>query len=230
MSMGVNLLAALVKRVAKTLDEDFDIEILEMHHNKKVDAPSGTALMLGRAAADGRGIDLAQHSQRGRDGHTGARCAGDIGFASLRGGTVVGDHTVIFAGPAERIELVHRAEDRMIFARGALTRGAVGARPEARALFDGRCAGTAIYVRLARYLEMTERMRKIPNDRPAARARAPRRERVEPEESVHRLEGRRSHRERHRRGTCRRAEAESAGLPSTSPSPRRSFARSARSI
>ncbi len=119
-SMGVNLLTALTKRVAKTLNQDFDIEILEMHHNKKIDAPSGTALMLGRAAADGRGIDLAQHSARGRDGMTGARKAGDIGFASLRGGTVVGDHTVIFAGPAERIELTHRAEDRMIFARGAL--------------------------------------------------------------------------------------------------------------
>ena len=120
MSLGVNLLAALTKRVAKTLDDNFDIEIVEMHHNKKVDAPSGTALMLGRAAAVGRGIDLAQHSQRGRDGVTGARCAGDIGFASLRGGSVVGEHTVIFAGPAERIELTHRAEDRMIFARGAL--------------------------------------------------------------------------------------------------------------
>jgi 4-hydroxy-tetrahydrodipicolinate reductase len=120
MSMGVNLLAALVKRVAKTLDDEFDVEILEMHHNKKVDAPSGTALMLGRAAAEGRGIDLEQHAVRARDGHTGARCAGDIGFAALRGGSVVGDHTVIFAGPAERIELVHRAEDRMIFARGAV--------------------------------------------------------------------------------------------------------------
>jgi 4-hydroxy-tetrahydrodipicolinate reductase len=120
MSLGVNLLAALTKRVAKTLDDNFDIEIVEMHHNKKIDAPSGTALMLGRAAAEGRGIDLAQHSQRGRDGVTGARCAGDIGFASLRGGTVVGEHSVIFAGPAERIELTHRAEDRMIFARGAL--------------------------------------------------------------------------------------------------------------
>jgi 4-hydroxy-tetrahydrodipicolinate reductase len=120
MSMGVNLLAALVKRVASTLDEDFDIEVLEMHHNKKVDAPSGTALMLGRAAAEGRGIDLAQHLVRSRDGHTGARCPGDIGFATLRGGTVVGDHSVIFAGTAERIELAHKAEDRMIFARGAL--------------------------------------------------------------------------------------------------------------
>jgi 4-hydroxy-tetrahydrodipicolinate reductase len=120
MSMGVNLLAALVERVAQTLDEEFDVEILEMHHNKKVDAPSGTALMLGRAAADGRGIDLDQRSERGRDGHTGARCAGDIGFASLRGGTVVGEHSVTFAGPAERVELTHRAEDRLIFARGAL--------------------------------------------------------------------------------------------------------------
>src|SRR6516164_1087306 len=119
MSLGVNLLAALVKRVAKTLN-DYDIEIVEMHHNKKIDAPSGTALMLGRAAAQGRGIDLAQHSVRGRDGVTGARCVGDIGFASLRGGTVVGEHAVIFAGPAERVELTHRAEDRMIFARGAL--------------------------------------------------------------------------------------------------------------
>jgi 4-hydroxy-tetrahydrodipicolinate reductase len=119
-SMGVNLIAALTKRVAKTLDDSFDIEIVEMHHNKKIDAPSGTALMFGRAAAEGRGIDLSQHSARGRDGETGARKTGDIGFASLRGGTVVGEHSVIFAGPAERIELVHRAEDRMIFARGAL--------------------------------------------------------------------------------------------------------------
>ncbi len=120
MSLGVNLLVALTRRVAKTLNDDYDVEIIEMHHNKKIDAPSGTALMLGRAAAAGRGIDFAQHSVRGRDGITGARCAGDIGFASLRGGTVVGEHSVIFAGPAERVELTHRAEDRMIFARGAL--------------------------------------------------------------------------------------------------------------
>jgi 4-hydroxy-tetrahydrodipicolinate reductase len=120
MSLGVNLLAALVKRVAATLNDDYDIEIFEMHHNKKIDAPSGTALMLGRAAAEGRGIDLTKHSERGRDGMTGARKKGDIGFASLRGGTVVGEHEVIFAGPAERIELTHRAEDRLIFARGAL--------------------------------------------------------------------------------------------------------------
>jgi 4-hydroxy-tetrahydrodipicolinate reductase len=120
MSLGVNLLVALARRVAKTLDNSFDIEILEMHHNQKVDAPSGTALMLGRAAAEGRGIDLDRNSVRSRDGNTGARHAGDIGFANLRGGSVVGEHSVIFAGPAERIELVHRAENRMIFARGAL--------------------------------------------------------------------------------------------------------------
>ena len=120
MSLGVNLLAALTRRVAKTLNNTFDIEILEMHHNQKVDAPSGTALLLGRAAAEGRGTDLDKHSVKSRDGHTGARKPGDIGFAALRGGSVVGEHSVIFAGPAERIELVHKAEDRMIFARGAL--------------------------------------------------------------------------------------------------------------
>jgi 4-hydroxy-tetrahydrodipicolinate reductase len=120
MSLGVNLLAALTKRVAKTLDNSFDIEILEMHHNQKVDAPSGTALLLGRAAAEGRGIDLDKHKVASRNGHTGARKAGDIGFATLRGGSVVGEHSVIFAGPAERLELTHKAEDRMIFARGAL--------------------------------------------------------------------------------------------------------------
>jgi len=134
-SMGVNLLTALTKRVAKTLNEDFDIEILEMHHAKKIDAPSGTALMLGRAAAEGRGVDLTQRSVRGRDGVTGARRAGDIGFASLRGGTVVGDHAVIFAGPAERIELTHRAEDRMIFARGALA-AALWARDKSPGLYS----------------------------------------------------------------------------------------------
>jgi 4-hydroxy-tetrahydrodipicolinate reductase len=123
MSLGVNLLAALTKRVAKTLDATFDIEIIEMHHNQKIDAPSGTALLLGRAAAEGRGVELDKRSVRSRDGHTGARKPGDIGFASLRGGTVVGEHTVMFAGPAERIELTHKAEDRMIFARGALHAG-----------------------------------------------------------------------------------------------------------
>jgi 4-hydroxy-tetrahydrodipicolinate reductase len=127
MSLGINLLAALAKRVAQTLGEEFDIEILEMHHNKKVDAPSGTALLLGRAAAEGRGVTLGERSVRARDGETGARKAGDIGFAALRGGTVVGDHSVIFAGPSERLELLHKAEDRMIFARGAL-RAALWAR------------------------------------------------------------------------------------------------------
>ncbi len=135
MSLGVNLLAALVRRVAKTLDEEFDIEVLEMHHNRKIDAPSGTALLLGKAAAEGRGIDLEQRSVRVRDGHTGARCAGDIGFATLRGGTVVGEHSVIFAGPAERIELAHKAEDRMIFARGAV-KAALWAKGRAPGLYS----------------------------------------------------------------------------------------------
>ena len=120
MSLGVNLLAALVKRVAQSLDADFDIEILEMHHKAKIDAPSGTALMLGEAAAAGRGVDLYTHSARGRDGHTGARQRGDIGFASMRGGTVTGDHSVIFAGAMERITLAHHAEDRTMFAQGAI--------------------------------------------------------------------------------------------------------------
>jgi 4-hydroxy-tetrahydrodipicolinate reductase len=119
MSLGVNLLAALVREAAKALP-NYDIEILEIHHRMKVDAPSGTALLLGDAAAQGRGIALAQHQLRGRNGNTGARPDGAIGFASLRGGTVVGDHMVTLAGPFERIELAHRAEDRMIFARGAL--------------------------------------------------------------------------------------------------------------
>jgi 4-hydroxy-tetrahydrodipicolinate reductase len=120
MSLGVNLLAAVVKRVAQALDESFDIEILEMHHKAKIDAPSGTALLLGEAAATGRQIALEQRSARARDGVTGARNAGDIGFASLRGGTVTGDHSVIFAGAMERIELTHRAEDRTMFAQGAV--------------------------------------------------------------------------------------------------------------
>lgn len=121
MSLGVNLLVALTRQVARSLDADFDIEIVEMHHRHKVDAPSGTALMLGEAAAEGRTIGLAGHSARGRDGQTGERKRGDIGFASLRGGDVVGDHTVVFAGEGERVELTHRAGDRAIFARGAVT-------------------------------------------------------------------------------------------------------------
>ncbi|MBN8819403.1 MAG: 4-hydroxy-tetrahydrodipicolinate reductase [Sphingomonas sp.] len=119
-SLGVNLLAALVREAAARLGDDWDIEIVEMHHRHKVDAPSGTALLLGQAAAAGRGIDLASHSARGRDGITGARKAGDIGFAALRGGSVAGDHMVILATDQERIELGHRAESRIIFARGAI--------------------------------------------------------------------------------------------------------------
>ncbi|MCW2391403.1 4-hydroxy-tetrahydrodipicolinate reductase [Sphingobium sp. B1D7B] len=119
-SLGVNLLAALVREAAARLGDDWDIEILEMHHRHKVDAPSGTALLLGEAAAAGRGISLAEHSARGRDGITGARKAGDIGFAALRGGSVAGDHLVVLAADQERIELGHRAESRIIFARGAV--------------------------------------------------------------------------------------------------------------
>lgn len=120
MSLGVNLLAAITRRVAEALDADFDIEIVEMHHRHKVDAPSGTALMLGQAAAEGRKVVLDDVSVRCRDGHTGARRRDDIGFQSLRGGSVVGDHTVIFAGEGERVELTHIASDRGIFARGAV--------------------------------------------------------------------------------------------------------------
>lgn len=120
MSLGVNLAVALTKKIAQTLDPDYDIEIVEMHHRHKVDAPSGTALMLGQAAAEGRGVKLDAHSVRTRDGHTGERKNGAIGFATLRGGDVVGDHTVIFAGPGERIEISHKASDRAIFARGAV--------------------------------------------------------------------------------------------------------------
>jgi 4-hydroxy-tetrahydrodipicolinate reductase len=135
MSLGVNLLAALVKRVAQALDESFDIEIVEMHHRAKIDAPSGTALMLGQAAAAGRQITLDQHAVRGRDGITGARHTGDIGFASLRGGTMTGDHSVIFAGAMERIELTHRAEDRTMFAQGAI-KAALWARDKKPGLYS----------------------------------------------------------------------------------------------
>lgn len=121
MSLGVNLLTALTRRVAKALDDIWDVEVLEMHHHHKVDAPSGTALMLGHAAAEGRGVDHDKVAQRGRDGITGARRQGDIGYAVLRGGSVVGDHSVYFAAEKERIVLSHVAEDRHIFARGALT-------------------------------------------------------------------------------------------------------------
>ena len=119
-SLGVNMLAALVAQAATQLGDDWDIEIVEMHHRHKVDAPSGTALLLGEAAAKGRGIDLKTNSERGRDSITGARAKGTIGFASLRGGSVAGDHSVIFASDNERIELTHRAESRAVFASGAI--------------------------------------------------------------------------------------------------------------
>ena len=122
-SLGVTLLAHLVQDAARRLGPEWDIEIVEMHHRMKVDAPSGTALLLGEAAARGRGLDLAAHTESGRDGHTGARGERAIGFAALRGGTVAGDHSVILAGEQERITLSHLAEDRSIFARGAV-RGA----------------------------------------------------------------------------------------------------------
>lgn len=132
-SLGVNLLMGLVRQAAAALP-DFDIEIVEMHHNRKVDAPSGTALMLGQAAAAGRGVDLATHAVRSRDGHTGPRQAGSIGFAALRGGNVVGDHTVILAGNAERIELTHKADNRALFADGA-ARAALWARDQKPGLY-----------------------------------------------------------------------------------------------
>ncbi len=135
MSVGVNLLLALTERVAATLDESYDIEIVEMHHRHKVDAPSGTALALGRAAAAGRGVALDDVSARGRDGVTGARKPGDIGFAVLRGGDVVGEHSVIFAADGERLELGHRATDRRIYSRGAL-RAALWARGKPPGLYS----------------------------------------------------------------------------------------------
>jgi 4-hydroxy-tetrahydrodipicolinate reductase len=119
-SLGVTLLARLVREAAARLGNDWDIEIAELHHRHKVDAPSGTALLLGEAAAAGRGIPLARNSERDRDGRTGTRAPGAIGFASLRGGSAAGDHTVLIAGEGERIELTHRAENRSIFARGAV--------------------------------------------------------------------------------------------------------------
>ncbi|MDZ4136643.1 MAG: 4-hydroxy-tetrahydrodipicolinate reductase [Paracoccaceae bacterium] len=120
MSLGVNLLVRLTQKVAQALDADWDIEVVEAHHRMKVDAPSGTALMLGQDAADGRGVTLAAVRESGRDGITGARARGAIGFAAVRGGDIVGEHDVIFAAEGERIVLRHIATDRAIFARGAL--------------------------------------------------------------------------------------------------------------
>lgn len=138
MSLGVNLLFALTEQVARTLGDDFDIEIVEMHHKHKVDAPSGTALGLGRAAAKGRGVQLDRVAQMVREGHTGPRKRGDIGFATLRGGDVVGEHTVIFATEGERIELTHKAGSRAIFAKGAVRAAlwAAGKKPGLYDMFD----------------------------------------------------------------------------------------------
>lgn len=135
MSLGVNLLAALVKKAAQSLDPSFDIEIVEMHHRMKIDAPSGTALMLGEAAAQGRHIALQDHAVRVRDGETGKRPEGAIGFATLRGGTVIGDHSVTFAGNGERLVLSHIAEDRSLFAQGAL-KAALWGRGKANGLYS----------------------------------------------------------------------------------------------
>ena len=126
MSLGVNLLTRLTQKVAAALDEDWDIEVVEAHHRMKVDAPSGTALMLGKAAAEGRGIDHDSARTAGRDGITGARARGTIGYAAIRGGDIVGEHDVIFAADGERIVLRHLATDRGIFARGALKAAAWG--------------------------------------------------------------------------------------------------------
>jgi 4-hydroxy-tetrahydrodipicolinate reductase len=134
-SLGINLLQGMIRKAASVLGEDFDIEVLEMHHRHKIDAPSGTALMLGQAAAEGRDVNLLVKSVRSRVGHTGARKAGDIGFATLRGGSVVGDHTVIFASEAERIEFTHKAQSREMFARGAV-RAALWARGRKPGLYD----------------------------------------------------------------------------------------------
>ncbi len=133
-SLGVNILQGLVRQVAAALP-DYDIEVLEMHHNKKVDAPSGTALMLGHAAAEGRGVDFDANAVRSREGHTGARINGNIGFATLRGGNVIGEHTVMFVGETERIEIAHRATDRGMFAAGAV-RAALWAKDQPPGFYD----------------------------------------------------------------------------------------------
>jgi 4-hydroxy-tetrahydrodipicolinate reductase len=133
-SLGVNMLVGLVRQAAAALP-DFDVEVLEMHHNRKVDAPSGTALMLGRAVADGRGIEFDTNAVLSREGHTGARVPGNIGFATLRGGNVIGEHTVFLVGETERIEITHRATDRGMFAAGAV-RAALWARDQAPGFYE----------------------------------------------------------------------------------------------
>lgn len=135
MSLGVNLLTELTRKVAAALGEDYDIEVVEAHHRHKVDAPSGTALMLGEAAAEGRGVTLRDAEDRGRDGITGERTPGAIGFHAIRGGDIVGEHDVIFAGPGERITLRHVASDRGVFARGAI-RAAIWGQAQAPGSYD----------------------------------------------------------------------------------------------
>ena len=137
MSLGVNVLMALVERTAAILGPEFDIEIVEMHHRHKVDAPSGTALGLGRAAAAGRKVELDAVKETVRDGITGARAAGKIGFATLRGGDVIGDHSVIFAGDGERLELAHKASSRSLFAKGAV-RAALWTKGQAPGVYSMR--------------------------------------------------------------------------------------------
>lgn len=136
-SVGVNVLQVLTEQAAQMMGDDFDIEVLEMHHRHKVDAPSGTALALGQSAALGRGVDLDEVAQRVRDGITGERPRGEIGFATLRGGMVVGDHTVMFASDDERIELTHKASDRGLFAKGAI-RAALWTEGKAPGLYSMR--------------------------------------------------------------------------------------------
>lgn len=137
MSLGVNLLVGLAKQVAASLGPEYDVEIVEMHHKHKVDAPSGTALMLGRAAAEGRGVEHDQVAVMSREGHTGARNEGAIGYATLRGGDVVGEHSIVFAGPGERVELSHKAASRAIFANGAV-RAALWCRGKSPGLYSMR--------------------------------------------------------------------------------------------
>ena len=184
MSLGVNLLAALVKRVAQSLDESFDIEIVEMHHKAKIDAPSGTAFLLGEAAAAGRGVDLHTHSARGRDGHTGARRPGDIGFATLarRHRHRRSQRDLRRRHGAHRTDPPRRGPHHVRARRGQGR--AVGARQEAGLLHDDRRA------RACRLLEISKRTTEISrNERPSSCARASRPERMEFEEPVHRLEG-----------------------------------------
>ncbi len=134
MSVGINILLGLVEKAASILDDSVDIEIVEMHHKHKVDAPSGTAIALGRAAAEGRGVAFDDVKNLSREGIVGERTQGEIGFATLRGGEVIGDHTVMFASGNDRIELTHKASDRSIFASGAI-RAALWGKDKSTGLF-----------------------------------------------------------------------------------------------